>query len=40
MVNHLSQASNHTNAIEGFWSHLKRSSASTHVSVSRQHPPK
>ena len=27
----------HTNTIEGFWSHLKRSIRGTHVSVSRRH---
>ena len=30
----------HTNTIEGFWSHLKRSIRGTHVSVSRKHLPK
>lgn len=31
------KGANHTNTIEGFWSHLKRGISSTHVSVSRQH---
>jgi len=30
----------HTNSIEGFWSHLKRSILGTHIHVSRQHLPK
>ena len=40
MVNQWKSGIHHTNAIEGFWSHLKRGLVSTHVSVSRQHLPK
>jgi len=30
----------HTNTIEGYWSHLKKSISGTHIHVSRQHMPK
>ena len=40
MVNQWKSGIHHTNAIEGFWSHLKRGLVSTHVSVSRQHLPR